>query len=189
MEAFAYLSVLLSIILGLCITQVLQGYRGLLLSRARVKLYWPSLIWSVLILLMAAQNWWSSFGLAQHRDWTFGAFAAILLEVVLLYMMAALVLPDIPPGERVDLEAHYFREQRNFFGIAQAVILSSLLKDYMVRGSLPEPANLGFHLLFWASSFAATFIRARRFHEILTPIMALVILTYVGLLFANLGRT
>jgi hypothetical protein len=43
-DAFSYLSVLLSIIIGLAITQVLQGYRALLLSRAHVKLYAPPLI-------------------------------------------------------------------------------------------------------------------------------------------------
>ena len=42
MDQFSYLSVLLSIILGLAITQVLKGFRGLLLtsaSRAAVFLY------------------------------------------------------------------------------------------------------------------------------------------------------
>lgn len=187
MDAFSYLSVLLSIILGLAITQVLQGYRGLLLSRARVKLYWPTLIWSVLILLMATQNWWASFGLAGHDDWTFGAFATILLQVSLLYMMAAVVLPDIPPGEQVDLEAHYFREQRSFFGLAQAVILASLLKDYMITGGLPVPANLAFHLLFWATACASMFVRWRLYHALMAPAMALVIGAYVALLFARLA--
>ena len=37
MNAFSYLSVLLSIILGLAITQVLQGYRSLLLAHGRVE--------------------------------------------------------------------------------------------------------------------------------------------------------
>jgi hypothetical protein len=37
-DAFAYLSVLLSIILGLAIAEVLQGYGTLLLSRAKVRL-------------------------------------------------------------------------------------------------------------------------------------------------------
>ena len=35
MDAFSYLSVLLSIILGLAIQQILQGYRALILARAR----------------------------------------------------------------------------------------------------------------------------------------------------------
>jgi hypothetical protein len=44
-DAFAYLSVLLSIILGLAIAEVLQGYGALLLSRSKVKLCAPPLIW------------------------------------------------------------------------------------------------------------------------------------------------
>ena len=35
MDEFSYLSVLLSVILGLAVTQILKGFRGLLLSRAR----------------------------------------------------------------------------------------------------------------------------------------------------------
>jgi len=37
-ESFSYLTVLLSIVLGLAITQVLLGARGLILTRAKVKL-------------------------------------------------------------------------------------------------------------------------------------------------------
>jgi hypothetical protein len=186
-DAFSYLSVLLSIILGLTITQVLQGYRGLLLSRSRVRPNGPSLIWSVLILLMAAQNWWASFGLAGHEGWTFGAFAALLLQVSLLYMMAAVVLPDIPAGEQVDLEVHYYREQKSFFGIAQVLILSSLLRDYMLEGALPAPANLAFHALFWASSLVAMFAPWRRYHEIVTPLTAVAIAGYIVFLFSRLA--
>ena len=98
MDAFSYLSVLLSIIIGLAITQVLQGYRAMLLARRRVKPFVPTLVWSVLIPVLATQSWWSSFGLAGIRVWTFGVFGLILLQTVLLYMLAALVLPDASEG-------------------------------------------------------------------------------------------
>jgi hypothetical protein len=39
MDEFSYLSVLLSVILGLAVMQILQGFRGLLLSRARIQIY------------------------------------------------------------------------------------------------------------------------------------------------------
>lgn len=79
MDAFSYLSVLLSIILGLAITQVLQGVRGVLLQRARIRLYAPSLIWCVIILAMATQSWWASFGLSDHTEWTFAQFTVVLV--------------------------------------------------------------------------------------------------------------
>jgi len=50
-ESFNYLSVLISIILGLAIAQVLQGVRGLILTREKVKLYPPTVIWTGMALL------------------------------------------------------------------------------------------------------------------------------------------
>ncbi|HEU4696571.1 MAG TPA: hypothetical protein VFR92_06375, partial [Sphingomicrobium sp.] len=86
MDAFSYLSVLLSIIIGLAITQVLQGYRALLLAKARVRSDGTALLWSVSLLLFATQAWWASFGLREHREWSFLAFAIVLLQMILLYM-------------------------------------------------------------------------------------------------------
>jgi hypothetical protein len=91
MDEFSYLSVLLSIILGLAITQILKGFRGLLQSRKRVRLYWPALAWAGLLLLIYVQTWWAMFGLRSHHDWTFGAFAIVLLQTIVLYMLAGLV--------------------------------------------------------------------------------------------------
>ena len=59
MDQFSYLSVLLSIIVGLAITQILKGYRGIMLSRARVQMYWPTLLWSASLLLINVQSWWA----------------------------------------------------------------------------------------------------------------------------------
>jgi len=85
-ESFSYLTVLLSIVLGLAITQVLLGARGLILTRAKVKLYYPTLIWAGLILLIAIQGWWASFALRTHAGWTFGALLVIILRAISLYM-------------------------------------------------------------------------------------------------------
>lgn len=107
MDAFSYLSVLLSIIIGLAITQVLQGYRALLLARGRVQGDGTALLWSALILLFATQAWWASFGLRDQAQWSFVGFAVVLLQMILLYMMAAVVLPDVGRDEAVDLADHF----------------------------------------------------------------------------------
>jgi hypothetical protein len=186
-DAFSYLSVLLSIILGLAITQILQGYRGLLLARGRVRLYGPSMLWSVLLLVMAAQAWWSSFGLSRHQDWTFVQFCAVLLQMTLLYMMAGLVLPDMSPGEAIDLRAHYYREQRPFFGVFLGMLVVSVCKDWILENRLPAPMNLLFHGIFGTITLIALLVRRPRFHEIMTPLGALAMAAYVALLFARLA--
>ena len=154
MDAFSYLSVLLSVILGLAIQQVLQGYRGLALSRRRVTFYAPPIVWSVLILLMVAQHWWASFGLAGRSHWNFAMFAVALVETALIYMLAALVLPDIPPDQPTDLRAHYYREAPIFFGTAAVAIVGSIVRELVIDGRLPRGPNLAFHLIFIALSAA-----------------------------------
>src|SRR5437764_13954408 len=155
MDAFSYLSVLLSIILGLAIAQVLQGYRAVLLARGRVRLSAPVLIWSGLILLFAAQAWWASFGLRDRANWDFLSFAVILLQMVLLYMLSALVIPEVGRDDRVDLLDHFERHRRVFFGFLIGMLAVSVLKDVVLDRRLPTPVNLAFHGALVAIAVAA----------------------------------
>jgi hypothetical protein len=74
MDEFSFLSVLISVILGLAVAEILQGFRGLLWSRTRIQIYWPVIGWAVLVLLVCFQHWWSMFGMRTHHDWTVQQF-------------------------------------------------------------------------------------------------------------------
>jgi hypothetical protein len=187
MDAFSYLSVLVSVVLGLAIQQVLQGYRALALNRRQVEIYWPSLAWSANVLIMVVQNWWSMFGLADRATWTFAAFAVLLIQTAALYMMAGLVIPDTPPGERIALKAHYYRERVTFFGISLFTIVWSAIGKHIIEGAWLSGANLGFHLLFACMAVTAILSRNERLHAFLAALMTAVFLLYITLLFARLG--
>jgi hypothetical protein len=187
MDAFSHLSVLLSIILGLAIAQVLQGIRGLLLSRRHVRLYPPVLLWAAIILLMAVQMWWASFGLADHSEWTFAEFGIVLVQTVLLYMLAALVLPDFALREPADLKEHYYREARPFFGILVAIQLVGMIKDVMIDGYLPTGTSLTFHVVFAGVALACAASRRARLHEGSAVAVAAMLALYIALLFSRPG--
>lgn len=186
MDAFSYLSVLLSIILGLAITQVLQGYRSLLLAHGRVRLSSPSLIWSLIILLLAAQAWWASFDLREKTHWDFLSFAVILLQMILLYMLAALVFPDIKAGDTVDLIEHSGKYRRAFYGFLVAMLLTSVTKTLVIDHRLPSPANLGFHLFMITLAIAGMFLKSHRLQLAIAMTAAIGFLAYIALLFARL---
>ena len=187
MDAFSYLSVLVSVVLGLAIQQVLQGYRALALNRRQLEIYWPSLAWSVNILIMVVQNWWSLFGLADHERWIFADFAALLIQTAGLYMMAGLVLPDSPPGERINLKAHYYRERVTFFGFGLFTVLWSVVRERIVIGEWVSGTNLVFHAVFAAMAVTALVSRSERVHAWLAAMMSALFLLYIALLFASLG--
>lgn len=186
MDAFSYLSVLLSVILGLAIQQVLLGYRALALSRGSIRWYPLPLIWSVLIILIVVQHWWASFGLAERTEWSFPQFGATLVQTALFYMMAALVLPDLRQDGTTDLRDHYYREAPLFYGLGVAAILWNMVREYMLYGGLPEPLNLGFHFLFLTLSLTAMLVGRPRVHQAVTIVMSLLLTAYIALLFGHL---
>jgi len=185
MDSFSYLSVLLSIVIGLAITQVLQGLRALMLARGSTRLYAPSLIWAGLMLVIATQMWWASFGLHDHREWTFGIFGLILLQFALFYLASGLVLLDLDPAQ-IDLERDYYRNRGWFFGLLAAAALASLLKDLALEGQLPELPNLLFHFVLVGTCAVAMATANRTYHLLLAPTSLALFVGYVALLFARL---
>jgi hypothetical protein len=185
-ESFNYLSVLISIILGLAIAQVLQGVRGLILTRKKVKLYAPTVIWTGMALLVAIQGWWASFSMHEQANWNFLGLLVIVLQAVSVYMISALVLPD-PKGDTVvDLREHYFAHRHWFFSALLGSVIFSLAKEVVLYDRLPWPLDRSFRFAFGLIAIGAIIVRQEWFHKILAPLSALLFLFYIALLFYRL---
>jgi hypothetical protein len=186
MDAFSYLSVLLSIIIGLAITQILTGFRGIVLWRSRVRVYWPVPLWAGTLLLINVQSWWAMFELREVTGWTFAAFAVVLAQSIAQYLLAGIVFPDFSRDADIDLREHYWAHVHWFFGLFVAVLLISLAKSEVVYGKLPDREDLFFHGVFIALSATALLTRRARYHEFLALFGAGVFCAYVITLFTRL---
>lgn len=186
MDDFAHLSVLISIVIGLGVTNLLTGVARIVQVRGRVKPYWPTFMWVFTLLLIHVQMWWTMFGLRNVTTWTFFAFLATLLQPILLFLLSALVLPDFDDKEMHDLRANYFAQTRWFFGIFVGVATASLLRSYAVSGQLPGDADVAFHAIFLIGFLGGALFTNETFHKALALAGAGLFLTYVSLLFAAL---
>jgi hypothetical protein len=182
-HAFEYLSVLLSIILGLAVAQILTGYRSLVLARSRVRSHLPTLVWTMIVLLIAVQSWWAMFGLRDAPSWTFGGFAILLMQTILIYMLAGLSLPDVRADGPVNLYAHYHEHRRVFFVIIVLLVAVSLGKDMVFAGRLPTVANVAFQGGLAGAAVIAIATRAEWYHRALAPTVLAVFIAYVAVLF------
>jgi hypothetical protein len=186
MDEFGYLSVLLSIILGLSVTQLLQGLSGIIQNRSRVQIYAPAVTWAILLLLIDAQAWWAMFGLRRHSSWTFLDFVIVLLETIFLYLLAALVLPSFNTEGPIDLRENYFGHSRWFFGSFIAVLIVSLLKDVILGHAWPESRNLAFHIIGICMSLIAMLTKSDLFHRANAIFVVLIFTAYVAVLFREM---
>lgn len=186
MDEFSYLSVLISVVLGLAVAQILQGFRGLLLSRARIQVYWPVLAWGVLLLLICFQNWWSMFGMRNRHHWTFEQFGIVLLQTILIYMVAGLVFPDFFGEQFVDLKENFYSHRGWFFLLGFAVIAASIGKNFVMEGRLCHPVDLGFHAVFGAALLTGALTKNELYHKVLVLVISALFILYIGLLYARI---
>jgi hypothetical protein len=182
MDTFNFLSVLFSVIMGLAVTEVLQGLRRLILARQRVILYAPALIWAVLMILVVAQAWWGMFGMRSFPSWDMAMYIAVVVQITFIYLAAGTVTPDVPEHGPVDMRAAYYANSRWFFGLLAAVIAMTFVKDKVTTGHLSLNWNTGFLGVYFAFSAAAAITKNRWYHTILAPVAALVIILYAAYL-------
>jgi hypothetical protein len=185
-DAFGYLSVLLSIILGLGLTQLLTALGRLIRHRERVRAHWLPLLWAALLLLIYVQVWWSMYGLRLRTEWTFLAFCTVLAQTATLYVMAAVALPEEVDEAGLDLGEYFARHHRWFFGFFLATLCVSVAKDVILGGRLPDRTNLGFHLVLGVGCLTGIAVRRRGYQEVLGVGFTAVIVAYIALLFADL---
>lgn len=185
MNSFDYLAVLLSIILGLGVTQLLVGIRGQMLARNRVRNFWPTQLCSATLLMVSAQSWWAMFDLHKRRNWDFASFAVLLGQMIALYLAIGLVYPDFPSGETIDLRAHYFAQRRHFYALLLIVILFSVGRDLALNHRLPDRLNLCFHGVFAALVLSAFLISKTWFHRVIPLSITGLFIVYIALLFAH----
>ena len=131
MEGFGYLSVMVSMILGLGLSQLFGGIGDLVQVRRKVKLYWLHSLWVLLLIVLHANMWWSFWALRGVADWTYVIFVYVLIGPATLVIASHMVIPELIDS-RIDNERYYFDTSPLFFGILTlAAIWSMFLEPIM----------------------------------------------------------
>jgi len=183
-DVFSYLSVLVSIVLGLGIAHLLSSIIRLITHRARIVVYWPSVVWIINLLLIMLLVWWSDFSLNGHRDWTFAIFVFTIAVPALLYVIAGLILP---PGVE-DMEQAYQDNRRWIFSLLVGGIVATFAQSYLLDGHLTLNADFSLKLLIAAITALPIFLPQRGVQKTVALITLIWTVSYILLLFRTLPR-
>lgn len=126
MDAFNYLSVMVSMVLGLGLTQLFAGIGNMVQVRRRVKPYWLHAMWIVLMIGLHLQMWWSFWMMRGVQEWTYTGFAFVLLGPATLVIASHVLLPELVDGT-IDVRKHYYDTHTVFFGLLAAAGAWALL--------------------------------------------------------------
>ena len=116
MQMFEYVIVLISIVIGLAVTHLMQGLAGLIQNPSRVRIWWVHLVWVAYMILSIVFWWWWEFNLQQIRVWTFPIYLFVIFYAFYLYLISAVLFPSRLEGFE-GYKDYFLARRRWFFGL------------------------------------------------------------------------
>jgi len=169
MNLFEFLMILLSLIVGLGLTEILSGIAKFLKRSGLRGFCWTHSAVTLAVFFGLLQTFWESWGLRSVDTWSFPAMLLMLGSPILLYLMAHILFPDYETS--VSLEDYYFDRAKLLWPLASLTVLV---------GTLFRPIAFGEPL--WVIDNASaipvlvvcallSFFGSRVFHRILVPLV------------------
>jgi endonuclease/exonuclease/phosphatase (EEP) superfamily protein YafD len=140
---FEFLSVLISIVIGLGLTHLLSGLGRAFHFRQQNKIDAVHLAWTITVFFVLVLNWWVLLLWRDLEVWTFAVFFSMVLWTTSMYVLAlALYPPNLP--EDVDYRVMFENNRTWFLSTLTVMALLDLLVTYQREQALPEPYYIAF---------------------------------------------
>jgi hypothetical protein len=160
LSAFEFLSVLISVVVGLGIAHLLTGIGRFLHRRGETRLSGIHLAWTLWVFVFMVVYWWTVvYGYQDWQNWNIVIFLFILAYGVLLFLLCVILYPTDVPQSWSTYE-HFMAMRRWFFGIFVLTMLMEL-GDTFAKGHFDDLGTLyvlligswiAFSILGWISS-------------------------------------
>lgn len=173
MSAFEYVTVLISVILGLGITQILTGIANLFQWNDRVSLYWPYVLWVIFVLVMHIQEWWVTYELKDYHPWRLPIFFFIMLYPVNLFILAKLLLPTATKGKSINLKEFYFKNYRRIFLVTIVSAILSVFYNIFILNLHVQSQAFQLLLILALSIMAGKRLQQEWIHKLLSVALIL----------------
>jgi hypothetical protein len=186
-DLLPHIRVVVSIIVGLCITTLLNGFARFVQHPRRAKVSLLHLGWAASLLLAVIHFWWWEFRLSLVPQWTFPIYFFVTLYAILFYSLCTLLFPS----DLLDYSGYedYFLSRRKwFFGLLTATFVADII-DTMLKGSayvhsfgIEYPIRIVAYLII---CFIGMFARSRRIQFILLAISLLYQIAFILRLYST----
>ena len=171
-SAFEYVSILVSIILGLGITQILSAFSDLLYHFKKITFYYPHSIWIGFVLFLHIQDWFVTYQLKDKTVWRLPELFFILLYPISLFIAAKMLLPTNDEEERFNMKIFYQTQFPMIFSvISVSIVLSILFNVFFLNKDFIQQIPL---LIFLFTMIYLSFYKTQR--EVIHKVLALIVL-------------
>ena len=189
MDAFGYVSVIISVVIGLGLSHLLTGAAELVKARRRVKFYWVHLLWVALTFVGHIFLWWTMWNLRLVHAWNFFSFLLLLLAPVMLYVSAAFLVPEIDSGTSIDLRDYFYENHSAYFSINAAFTALLAAQNWILTGHASPPRVIVIFGVWFVLLCLSAIIQNPRYHAAVGVLFVLLFLMFIVLFGLRLSGT
>lgn len=181
MTTFEYLSVFISIVIGLGVVRLLSGIVALL-DRQESKPYWVHSAWVAIHVFMLPWFWWFQFDWRQETTWTFPVFFFVIVFAMLYYLAVAVLIPT-READFKDLNAYFYKMRPRFFAFLTLINIADVIDTYLKPGNIEDvgPTYLPVMTFVIIGNVTAFLTENRVFHQVW------IVITFLVFVFFSLG--
>ena len=132
-DLYTHVRVVISIIVGLCITTLLGGFARFVQHPRRERVSILHLGWASSLLLWIIHFWWWEFRLSMVQQWTFANYFFVILYAILFFFLCTLLFPS-DLKDYAGYEDYFLSRRKWFFGFLAATFLADVI-DTSLKGS------------------------------------------------------
>jgi hypothetical protein len=123
MSSFEFISILMSIVIGLGVTNLLSGAARAFYRRNKTPMDEVNIVVTVATLLLLVLQWWVTFKWNTETHWSFDRFLALIVWTISMYLMTVFLYPPDISEE----EERQIRFEHNRSGYYSSFILMCVL--------------------------------------------------------------
>jgi len=183
---YQHVVVVMSMVLGLAVTQLLRGMAQLHRSRGRVGTYWLHWGWVTLLVVFSLLLWWTFWNYREITEWNFLRFALYLSPIIVLYYVTAIAFPD-PSDDVTAIREYYFANRVGFFGAFALCGALTALVAAVVRGLPLSDSSYVFRLGLVLLMLILMRSQSARVHATVFAIVSSLMILFIALYHFRLG--
>ncbi len=137
MGSFEFIAALMSIIVGLGVTNLLAGAGRTLFRRRQNPIDEVHVVFTVATLLLLVLQWWVTFKWNSQVNWSFDEFLILIAWTISLYMMTVFLYPpDL--SEEEEQRDRFHRNRTGYYSTFLAMCLLDIAQT-AIRGDIFHP--------------------------------------------------
>lgn len=175
---FTFISVMFGVIMGMGVVYILIAIAEIIRGfGSEIKPYWLHTAWVFFLLLLHFHVWWGLWDFQNITEWNYFTYLFLLTGPILLFISAALIIPEDRNTSQINLKEYYYKNNSNFFVTLSLTVIWGMLL-YPIFFDKMDPV-FEWLFIFLLTTISLIFINKPKFQIILSTLAWILFLSWV----------